>query len=116
MYAFLFCVKLVGRCLWLKVFLLIIQQQLRWGGGTVFYLTGWIFNPIFGGNYKIYTELIMTELLKKIERDAECLTTQERVYLAERLMSSIDDDVKLDDFEMEWIAKEQGRYDDYHDI
>jgi len=51
----------------------------------------------------------MSDSLKKIEHDALSLPQQQRAYLADRLLSSLDDNV-LNDIEAEWIAEAEHRY------
>jgi putative addiction module component (TIGR02574 family) len=54
----------------------------------------------------------MSDLLKKIEHDALSLSQQERAFLADRLLSSLDDNV-LNDIEAEWIAEAEHRYQEF---
>jgi len=51
-------------------------------------------------------------LLKKIERDALSLSQQERAFLADRLLSSLDGDA-LNDIDVAWIAEAECRYQEY---
>jgi len=54
----------------------------------------------------------MSELLKKLELEAQSLSKQERACLADRLLSSLDGDV-FDDIEEAWIAEAERRYNEY---
>ncbi|MDY6837158.1 MAG: addiction module protein [Thermodesulfobacteriota bacterium] len=54
----------------------------------------------------------MTDLLKKIEDEALSLPRQERAFLADRLLSSLDEDV-LTDVDAAWIAEAERRYEQY---
>ncbi len=54
----------------------------------------------------------MSELLRKLEHEAQSLSKQERAFLADRLLSSLDGDV-LDDVEKAWIAEAERRYKEY---
>ena len=47
----------------------------------------------------------MSDLLKKIERDARKLTPQQRIILADRLMSPFNEGTELEDVEMKWLEK-----------
>lgn len=54
----------------------------------------------------------MSELLRKLEPEAQSLSKQERAFLADRLLSSLDGDV-LGDVEEAWIAEAEHRYKEY---
>ena len=54
----------------------------------------------------------MTDLLKKIENEALALPPQERAFLADRLLSSLDEHV-LTDVDAAWIAEAESRYQQY---
>lgn len=54
----------------------------------------------------------MSALLEKIKHDALKLSGQERAFLADRLLSSLDDDVQTDIDEV-WIAEAENRYKEY---
>ncbi len=54
----------------------------------------------------------MSELLRKLEREAQNLSKQERAFLADRLLSSLDGDV-VDDIEEAWIAEAERCYNEY---
>lgn len=54
----------------------------------------------------------MSNLLKKIQHDALNLTNQERAFLADRLLSSLGDDV-LTDIDAAWIEEAERRYQEY---
>ncbi len=56
----------------------------------------------------------MSDLLKKIEREALELTQQERAFLADRLLSSLDG-AALNDIDSAWIAEAERRYQEYKD-
>jgi hypothetical protein len=50
--------------------------------------------------------------LKKIQHDALKITSQERAFLADRLLSSLGEDV-LTDVDIAWIEEAEGRYQKY---
>lgn len=54
----------------------------------------------------------MSELLEKIELEAQRLSKQERAFLADRLLSSLDEEVH-NDVEEAWIAEAERRYEEY---
>ena len=54
----------------------------------------------------------MSDLLEKIERDALSLPQQERAFLADRLLSSLDG-ADLNDIDLAWIAEAEYRYQEY---
>ncbi len=54
----------------------------------------------------------MSNLLKKIEHEALKLSGQERAFLADRLLSSLDEDT-LTDMDAAWIAETERRYQEY---
>jgi putative addiction module component (TIGR02574 family) len=54
----------------------------------------------------------MSELLKKIETEVLSLSHQERAFLADRLLSSLGEDV-LTDIDAAWITEAQRRYNEY---
>ncbi len=54
----------------------------------------------------------MSELLKKIENEMLSLPSQERAFLADRLLSTLDEH-SLSDIDSEWIAEAERRYDAY---
>ncbi len=54
----------------------------------------------------------MSELLKKIESEILSLPSQERAFLADRLLSTLDEH-SLSDIDSEWIAEAERRYDAY---
>jgi len=54
----------------------------------------------------------MTDLLKKIENEALALPPQERAFLADRPLISLDEDV-LTDVDAAWIAEAERRYEQY---
>ena len=51
-------------------------------------------------------------LLEKIEQDALSLSRQERAFLADRLLSSLDDN-SLSDIDAAWIVEAEQRYQEY---
>lgn len=57
----------------------------------------------------------MSDSLKKIEHDALSLPQQQRAYLADKLLSSLDDNV-LNDIEAEWIAGTGHRDQDFNEV
>jgi putative addiction module component (TIGR02574 family) len=54
----------------------------------------------------------MSELLKKIEDEVLSLSTQERAFLADRLLSSLGKDL-FTDIDAAWIAEAERRYQEY---
>ncbi|ACF10955.1 prevent-host-death protein [Chlorobaculum parvum NCIB 8327] len=54
----------------------------------------------------------MSELLKKIESEVLGLSHQERAFLADRLLSSLGEDV-LTEFDAAWVTEAQRRYGEY---
>ena len=54
----------------------------------------------------------MSNLLKKIQDDALRLSNQERAFLADRLLSSLGEDV-LTDIDAAWIVEAERRYQEY---
>ena len=54
----------------------------------------------------------MSDLLKKIEDEVLSLSAQERAFLADRLLSSLGEDV-LTDIDAAWIAEAERRYQEY---
>lgn len=54
----------------------------------------------------------MSNLLKKIQHDALNLTSQERAFLADRLLSSLGEDA-LTDVDVAWIEEAERRYQEY---
>ena len=56
----------------------------------------------------------MSNLLKKIQNDALSLSNQERAFLADRLLSSLGEDV-LTDVDIAWIEEAERRYQEYKD-
>jgi putative addiction module component (TIGR02574 family) len=54
----------------------------------------------------------MSNLLKKIQNDAMSLSGQERAFLADRLLSSLGDDV-LTEVDAAWIEEAERRYQEY---
>ena len=54
----------------------------------------------------------MSNLLKKIQNDALSLTDQERAFLADRLLSSLGEDV-LTDIDAAWVEEAERRYQEY---
>jgi putative addiction module component (TIGR02574 family) len=56
----------------------------------------------------------MSNLLEKIQNDALSLSVQERAFLADRLLSSLGDDV-LTEVDAAWIEEAERRYQEYKD-
>jgi len=54
----------------------------------------------------------MTVLLEKLQRDALSLPAEERAFLADRLLSSLDGEV-LSDVDAAWVAEAERRYQEY---
>ncbi len=54
----------------------------------------------------------MSELLEKIELETQRLSKQERAFLADRLLSSLDGE-EHNDVEAAWIAEAERRYKEY---
>lgn len=56
----------------------------------------------------------MVALLEKIEQDALRLSNQERAFLADRLLSSLDGE-ELNDIDAAWLEEAERRYKEYKD-
>lgn len=56
----------------------------------------------------------MPTLLEKIEQDIQKLSRQERAFLADRLLSSLDPEA-FTDVEKAWIAEAERRYAEYRE-
>ena len=54
----------------------------------------------------------MSAILEKLEHEALSLSRQERAFLADRLLSSLDGDV-LTDVDEAWVAEAERRYQEY---
>ncbi len=54
----------------------------------------------------------MSDQLNKIEREALSLSHQERAFLADRLLSSLDEK-DMDDTDSIWIQEAEKRYSEY---
>ncbi|MDL1976314.1 MAG: addiction module protein [Deltaproteobacteria bacterium] len=54
----------------------------------------------------------MSAKLEKLEHEALSLSRQQRAFLADRLLSSLDGDV-LNDIDTAWIVEAEQRYKDY---
>ncbi len=54
----------------------------------------------------------MSDILEKIEHDALCLSRQERAFLADRLLSSLDGDA-LTEMDEAWVVEVERRYQEY---
>ena len=54
----------------------------------------------------------MAALLEKIEHDVLRLSRQERAFLADRLLSSLDGD-ELNDIDAAWLEEAERRYQEY---
>ena len=54
----------------------------------------------------------MSDLFKKIESDALSLSIQQRAFLADRLLSSLNEDT-LTAIDISWITEAERRYQDY---
>lgn len=54
----------------------------------------------------------MSDLIKKIEDEMLSLSNQERAFLADRLLSSLNEDV-FTDIDAAWIAEAERRYMEY---
>lgn len=54
----------------------------------------------------------MSDILEKLEHDALCLSRQERAFLADRLLSSLDGDA-LTEVDEAWVAEAEHRYQEY---
>ena len=55
----------------------------------------------------------MSTILEKLEQEALNLPRQERAFLADRLLSSLDGDV-LTDVDEAWVAEVEKRYQEYN--
>jgi putative addiction module component (TIGR02574 family) len=56
----------------------------------------------------------MSKLLEKIQHEALNLTSQERAFLVDRLLSSLGEDV-LTDIDSAWIEEAERRYQEYQE-
>nr|VFJ89027.1 MAG: putative addiction module component, TIGR02574 family [Candidatus Kentron sp. H]VFJ89719.1 MAG: putative addiction module component, TIGR02574 family [Candidatus Kentron sp. H]VFJ97247.1 MAG: putative addiction module component, TIGR02574 family [Candidatus Kentron sp. H] len=56
----------------------------------------------------------MSVVLEKVEHDALNLPRQERAFLADRLLSSLGDEI-LDDVESAWVIEAERRYREYRE-
>jgi len=54
----------------------------------------------------------MSAVLEKLEHDALCLSRQERAFLADRLLSSLDGDA-LTEVDEAWVVEAERRYKEY---
>ncbi|VFN02026.1 MAG: putative addiction module component, TIGR02574 family [Candidatus Kentron sp. G] len=54
----------------------------------------------------------MSVILEKLEQDALSLSHQERAFLADRLLSSLDGEI-LDDIKEAWVLEVERRYQEY---
>ena len=54
----------------------------------------------------------MSSKLEKLEHEALSLPRQQRAFLADRLLSSLDGDI-LNDVDTAWIAEAENRYKEY---
>lgn len=54
----------------------------------------------------------MTNVLEKLEHELLLLSRQERAFLADRLLSSLDGDA-LSDVDASWVAEAERRYAEY---
>jgi len=54
----------------------------------------------------------MSAVLEKLEHEALSLSRQERAFLADRLLSSLDGDI-LSDVDAAWIVEAEHRYQEY---
>ena len=54
----------------------------------------------------------MSAKLEKLEHEALSLSRQQRAFLADRLLSSLDGDV-LNDIDTAWIVEAERRYEEY---
>ena len=54
----------------------------------------------------------MSDILEKLEHDALCLSRQERAFLADRLLSSLDGDA-LTEVDEAWVVDAEHRYQEY---
>ena len=57
----------------------------------------------------------MTPVLEKVEQEALSLSASERAFLADRLISSLDDDEALGDVDAAWVAEAERRYVEYQE-
>nr|VFK20187.1 MAG: putative addiction module component, TIGR02574 family [Candidatus Kentron sp. LPFa] len=56
----------------------------------------------------------MSVVFEKVEHDALNLPRQERAFLADRLLSSLGDEI-LDDVESAWVIEAERRYREYRE-
>ncbi|PIE91390.1 MAG: addiction module protein [Acidobacteria bacterium] len=55
----------------------------------------------------------MPESLKKIESELLSLSSQQRAFLADRLLSSLDGEEHLTETDAAWLAEVESRYEQY---
>ncbi len=55
----------------------------------------------------------MAELLEKIENDLLSLPSQQRAFLADRLLRSLDGEEHLTDIDAAWLVEVEKRYEQY---
>ncbi len=55
----------------------------------------------------------MPESLKKIERDLLALPSQQRAFLADRLLSSLDGEQHVAELDVSWLVEIENRYEQY---
>lgn len=56
----------------------------------------------------------MTVILDKVEKEVLSLPREERAFLADRLLSSLDGEV-LTDIDLAWVAEAERRYTEYQE-
>jgi putative addiction module component (TIGR02574 family) len=56
----------------------------------------------------------MSAVLEKVEHEALSLSRQERAFLADRLLSSLDADA-LSEVDAAWVAEAERRYQEYRE-
>jgi len=56
----------------------------------------------------------MSAVLEKVEQEALSLPQDERAFLADRLLSSLGDEV-VSDVDTAWVAEAERRYQEYRD-
>ena len=56
----------------------------------------------------------MSAVLEEVEHDALSLPDQQRAFLADRLLSSLEGEV-LSDVDAAWVAEAERRYEEYKD-
>jgi len=65
------------------------------------------------GQHECIGESEMTAILERVEQEALMLPREERAFLADRLLSSLDG-IAFSESELAWVAEAERRYEEYH--